>query len=380
MWHAGLANATSGGWGNLGGGVTQLLMPLIFNGLKTIHEPFLAWRWGMFVPAFMHIVAASGVLFFAQDLPDGNYAVLKKKMTMTPDSPWRVFLTAMLNYRCGAAYMSSWSLRSAPCIHASVAYGMVAILQIPCRTWCLTVGYGFCFGVELTMNNIIVTYLFDQFGLSLAISGVLGSLFGLMNLCARSFGGLGSDLAGKYYGMRGRVWSLWLMQTFEGVFCIFMGLAKDSLWLTIVLMVVFSLLVQASEGATFGVVPFVSKRSLGVVSGFVGAGGNAGSVITQSLFFKGERYQTYDGLIWMGVMVIAMTVLVTPIYFPMWGGMFTARKEGVTEEDYYYAEYDEEEKEAGKHRFADKFINESRSQRPPNYRTAPEQVAVEEKA
>ena len=57
------------------------------------------------------------------------------------------------------------------------------------------------------------------------------------------------------------------------------------------LQVLFSLLVQSSEGATYGVVPFVSKRSLGVVSGFVGAGGNAGSVITQALFFNGGKYE-----------------------------------------------------------------------------------------
>jgi hypothetical protein len=59
------------------------------------------------------------------------------------------------------------------------------------------------------------------------------------------------------------------------------------------LQVCFSLMVQASEGATFGVVPFVSKRSMGVVSGFVGAGGNAGSVITQALFFNSDKYEVH---------------------------------------------------------------------------------------
>lgn len=163
--------------------------------------------------------------------------------------------------------------------------------------------------------------------------------------------------------MRGRLWALWMLQTVEGAFCIFMGLAKDSLPATIALMVIFSLLVQSSEGATYGVVPFVSKRSLGVVSGFVGAGGNAGSVITQALFFKTDKYETYEGLVWMGVMVICMTLLVIPIYFPMWGGMFFPDREGVVEEDYYLSEFTEEERANGLADAAMRFAQESKSQR-----------------
>ena len=53
------------------------------------------------------------------------------------------------------------------------------------------------------------------------------------------------------------------------------------------------------------------------VSGFVGAGGNAGSVITQQIFFKGNL-ETYNGILWMGVMIIGVTLIVIPIYFPMW--------------------------------------------------------------
>ena len=42
-------------------------------------------------------------------------------------------------------------------------------------------------------------------------------------------------------------------------------------------------------GATFGVVPFVSRRAYGVVSGMVGAGGNAGGAIVQAIFFMGSK-------------------------------------------------------------------------------------------
>jgi len=53
-------------------------------------------------------------------------------------------------------------------------------------------------------------------------------------------------------------------------------------------MIIFSAFVQAAEGACYGVVPFVSRRSYGVVAGLVGAGGNTGSAVTQALFFSGN--------------------------------------------------------------------------------------------
>eukprot|EP00951_Prasinocladus_malaysianus_P026203 scaffold231880_cov37-Prasinocladus_malaysianus.AAC.1 len=74
----GVANATSAGWGNLGGGVTQLLMPLVFTAIKSGIEPFQAWRWAFFVPAGAMVLVGSGVLLLAQDLPDGQYAELRK--------------------------------------------------------------------------------------------------------------------------------------------------------------------------------------------------------------------------------------------------------------------------------------------------------------
>ena len=44
--------------------------------------------------------------------------------------------------------------------------------------------------------------------------------------------------------MRGRLWTLWVFQTVEGVLCVFMALSKDSLGVTILFMVLFSICVQ----------------------------------------------------------------------------------------------------------------------------------------
>ena len=48
--------------------------------------------------------------------------------------------------------------------------------------WICFLNYGYSFGVELTVDNVIVSYLYDQFGLSLTTAGILGSIFGLMNI------------------------------------------------------------------------------------------------------------------------------------------------------------------------------------------------------
>jgi len=307
----GLANATSGGWGNLGGGITQILMPLFFLFFTDVANAsdFAAWRWCFFIPGTAHILVGVGVLFFAQDLPDGTYLKLVRKGERVTDNATTVFVNGVKNY----------------------------------RMWILTLTYGYCFGVELTINNIAAPYMNDQFGLDLTTAGLVASCFGLMNIFARSLGGLVSDRLANRFGMRGRLWSLWILQTVEGVCCIWLGLSQDSLAMTVVVLIIFSLFVQSAEGATYGVVPFVSRRSLGVVSGFIGAGGNAGSAVTQAIFFRDSSLETYEGLRYMGLMVIGITLTVMLVHFPMWGGMFFPGNPDISEKDYYLGEFNEED-------------------------------------
>ena len=333
----GIANATAAGWGNLGGGVTQFMMPVIYLGMLagTEGRTFTAWRWAYIVPGLLHTLVGMAVMWFGQDLPDGQYKFLHDSGQIEKKDPFKVQLLGAKNY----------------------------------RMWCMVATYGFCFGVELTMNNIVAGYLFDQFELSLTTAGTLASCYGLMNLFARSLGGFASDQASKHFGMRGRLWCLWLIQTFEGFLCIMMALAKDSLGLTIFWMICFSIFVQAAEGASYGVVPFITRRALGVASGYIGAGGNAGSTICMALFFTSASIETYDGIMYMGIAIICVTLLVIPIHFPMWGSMFFPGNPNISEEDYYIKnDFTEEEIKEGLAVPVQKFCDNCHNERPRRYR------------
>ena len=179
--------------------------------------------------------------------------------------------------------------------------------------WALFVVYGACFGVELTINNIAAIYFHDSFGLSVAIAGVIASLFGLMNLFARTLGGFFGDKFGMRFGLRGRVYFLAAMILCEGL-ALMLFSRMTFLPLAVGVMIVFSLFVQMAEGATFSVVPFVNKKALGAVSGLVGAGGNIGAVAAGFLM-RSESLSIADALLYMGITIVFVSTFALAVRF-----------------------------------------------------------------
>jgi NNP family nitrate/nitrite transporter-like MFS transporter len=264
----GTANATTAGWGNLGGGVTQFAMPLLFSALVGAGiATSAAWRIAMVMAGAVCLIV--GVLYplVTQDTPDGNLRELRAAGKVPPRADKRGTFTAAIRDR---------------------------------RVWALFVIYGACFGLELTIHNIGALYFVDYYGMSLGAAGVVTSLFGCMSLFARTLGGVIGDRMGARSGLRGRV--VWLFATIlaEGVFLLLFA-KSGSLPVAIGAMVLFGLCVQMGAGATFSVVPFVNPRALGSVAGIVGAGGNAGAVAAGFLFKGGLPWD--DALLILGVAV-----------------------------------------------------------------------------
>lgn len=86
------------------------------------------------------------------------------------------------------------------------------------------------------------------------------------------------------------------------------------LLLAIPALLLFSLFVQMSEGATFSVVPFVNKRALGSVAGIVGAGGNVGAVAAGFLF-KLEAIDWSTALFILGALVTCFSFAAFAVRF-----------------------------------------------------------------
>ena len=220
--------------GNLGGGVTQLLMgsvlfplfQLIFQAQDNADE--LAWRTVFVVPALIAFMAAYIYIFQCDDSPKGDFAELVRQQQIEIVSPF-------------------WSLGIA------IQNRNVILLLLQ---------YGCCFGVEITMTNATALYMRDKFGLETAAAAAVASVFGIMNLFARGLGGYGSDQLNSRYGTKGRVAWQGFTLFMEGIGIIAFGFA-DTLVVAVILLIFLSFWVQCAEGATYGIVPYVNRRFTG---------------------------------------------------------------------------------------------------------------------
>ncbi len=267
----GTANAVTGGWGNLGGGVTNMVMPLIFAAIVGFgFTTGQAWRYAMIVPGVMMWGTAILYSKYTKDTPKGNFDEIGHSRAAAKKTDWSV--------------LADW------------------------RVWALTLGYAMCFGMEITFDNVASLHFVDTFGLTQANAGFWAGIFGLMNLFARALGGIVSDKVGVNFGMKGKGMLLALMLLLEGCGLILFAQAGSFVF-AIVAMLTFALFLKMSNGATYGIVPFVNEKNVGLISGIVGAGGNLGGMALGFLF-KSESISYVQAFQYIGYAIIAVSLII----------------------------------------------------------------------
>ncbi|MDT8888174.1 NarK family nitrate/nitrite MFS transporter [Aquirufa sp. LEPPI-3A] len=267
----GTANAVAGGWGNLGGGITNMLMPVVFTAIVGFgYVKADAWRYAMILPGVMMLLMAFVYFKFTKDTPAGNYDEIDRDVQLKSKTDFTV--------------LKDW------------------------RVWALALAYAVCFGMEITFDNVAALHFVQEYNLTQSSAGFWAGAFGFMNIFARALGGFFADRVGRSYGMRGKGLLLASVLLLEGVGLLLFANAGN-LPLAILSMITFALFLKMANGATYAITPFVNTKNVGFVSGVVGAGGNVGGMLFGFLF-KSESITYMQAFGYIGMIVIAVSAII----------------------------------------------------------------------
>lgn len=145
----GAANGFVGGWGNLGGGVTQLVVGTgLLPAFLTLMSPDMAWRTVSLIPAGLGLITGIVVFFISDDspCPGGRH--------------------------CRSIVAASATMAE----HEGSLYDSVRSAYSKSATFLLFFHYMVSFGVELTMLGSIAMYFVEVFGLNNSQASAVASV------------------------------------------------------------------------------------------------------------------------------------------------------------------------------------------------------------
>lgn len=262
----GTANAICGGFGNMGAGVSYLVIPLLYDAIATSLPPHQAWRVTFVIPTCLCILMAAADYFLGDDCPNGDWKNRKSKPSdydveqhgmpqLTSDDNDSTHTGKSDDEKSTSKGRSDNKITEpspSPVQQTSVAMELLIQLKNP-SVLILMVQYGCSFGLELAVDNVIGELFHTHFGLSQTTSGMLGSIFGLMNLFSRASGGMTADYVNTLIGegVQGRMLVHFCVLLLEGAFLIGFSFVMGTLGSSLVVLVLFSYFVQAGCGTTF---------------------------------------------------------------------------------------------------------------------------------
>lgn len=334
-------------------------MPAIYDSLRLDQglSSHVAWRVAFIVPFILIVSTALGMLFLCPDTPTGKWsdrhqaaqqllAAHGVRETIV-DEPKNIAAPASSSQSSGTAtptdIKEKQSRPGSPILDAEIgsmvptkgkevplseqemietAKGEIVVaptfkesLQVifSLQTLALCIPYTSSFGGELAINSYLGAYYLRNFPyLGQTGSGRWAAMFGLLNVVTRPLGGVVGDLLYKY--TKGSLWAKKMNIVFVGVvsgaFLIAIGLTNPhSEAMMFGLIAAMAVFLEAGNGANFALVPHVHPFANGLLSGCVGASGNAGGIIYAVIFRF--NHLNYAKSFWiLGIMTIGLNLAV----------------------------------------------------------------------
>jgi len=349
----GTANAFSGGWGNLGGGVTPSVMIGLYNRLhKDGLSQHLAWRICFLVfPVPLLICVAALMMLIAKDHPAGKWsqrhqlpgtamAVAKGDNVHLDSSEQRAYENQAGN-RTEKGPAKGADFRETP-VDSEVTVVDTAVsepltmktfvaVMTDLRVWMVALCYMITFGLETSLDAALpnlINGLFASPNFTATDAAFVASTYGLCNLYARPAGGIICDLLYNKFrhrglGVRAKVIFLLFMAIAQGLILIGLGVYVDkpgsSLGGVIGFMVGLATTGFAANGAAYAVYGHLRPKNIGFVAGIVGGLGNIGGLFF-TLIYKyqpgAKPAHTLGRKFWIaGIFNVA--VLVPFIFVPL---------------------------------------------------------------
>ena len=287
----GTAMAVSGGLGASGAGVTQLVTgSLVYSILYDWFDgnADLAWRWTLLAPAVLALLVAWYFYYYSDDCPLGNFDEVKKAGLMMERS-------AVDSFRAGVYNLNSWIL-----------FAQFA---------------GSC-GVDFTMCNGTALYYHFCYDQTVAASGAMAFLYGISAIFARGVGGWLSDVVDAKFSLRGRLWLQLVCMLVQGALNIWFARTTDNLTHSLLILVLWSIVIQMSMGTTYGIVPYVDSPNTGSIAGIVGAGGNVGAAILALLFMLADYGLAMEYMGWFTIVLALLSpcIVIRGYHGILWDG------------------------------------------------------------
>jgi MFS transporter, NNP family, nitrate/nitrite transporter len=301
----GLAEGIYKGLGNIGSAAAAVSLPtlaLLIGGDD-------GWRYATAITGVIAFSYAFIYYFSVRDTPAGStYFKPNKSGGLEVTSKKDFVLYLLVNIPMYAALaLLTWKVSSLGLISLATLYVidaiLVAIFMLQCRkiyslnvqvfvrpvdklqqykfkqVVILSIAYAVTFGSELAVVSMLPMFFQNTFAAPVALAGILGACFAVVDVASCPSGGWISDKFGRKKSL-----VILLLGAAVGFFVLSTITSSWPIALAVAAMMCCSFFLGSAAGCVFAVVPLIRRSLTGQIAGIVGAYGNIGAVVLLTVF------------------------------------------------------------------------------------------------